>query len=145
MGFRSRLEGKKVYAERDSQGRFSDIVGIGPSLQADRRQHAKRTVKPGYGHQGDQKRRTKNRLFKKGMRVKDYHAPRGYHTRMVTVSPGRRFFSALFTRPNQKSIVSRDTQAKTWEAPSGYFVGSASATRNGLTATFFKRLKDLGR
>jgi hypothetical protein len=43
------------YGKRDKGGEFSEMDEIGPSQRADRRQKAKKTVKPGYGDQGDQK------------------------------------------------------------------------------------------
>jgi len=53
MGKRDKIG--KHYVERDSKGRFKKWVSIGKSLKADRRQKAKKKVKSGYGHQGDQK------------------------------------------------------------------------------------------
>lgn len=45
--------GKSLYAERDKKGRFSDITNIGKSIKSDRRKKSAKTVKKGYGHQGD--------------------------------------------------------------------------------------------
>lgn len=46
------------YVERDKFGRFKKWTSIRRSQAADKRvSPAKTTVKPGYGHQGDQKRR----------------------------------------------------------------------------------------
>ncbi len=47
----------KRYVRRDSEGRFDDVVDVGKSLAADRRQHSKTTVPPGQGDRGDQKKR----------------------------------------------------------------------------------------
>ena len=44
----------KMYGKRDAEGQFTEMDDVGRSLAADRRQHAKTTVKPGYGDQGDQ-------------------------------------------------------------------------------------------
>jgi hypothetical protein len=44
----------KMYGKRDAGGQFTEMDDVGRSLTADRRQHAKTTVKPGYGDQGDQ-------------------------------------------------------------------------------------------
>ncbi len=52
--------GDKRYVRRDEQGRFTtDQVDVGRSLGKDVRQPAKRTVPPGQGDRGDQKRRGK--------------------------------------------------------------------------------------
>jgi hypothetical protein len=50
---------KKMYGKREPAGsskggQFSEMDNIGLSLAVDRRQKAKKTVKPGYGDQGDQ-------------------------------------------------------------------------------------------
>ena len=47
----------KRFVRRDDQGQFDKEVDVGQSLAADRRQHAKKTVPPGQGDRGDQKRR----------------------------------------------------------------------------------------
>jgi hypothetical protein len=47
----------KRYVRRDEKGRFDEVVDVGKSLAADRRQHSKKTVPPGQGDRGDQKRR----------------------------------------------------------------------------------------
>lgn len=47
-------KGDKRYVRRDPEGRFSESDNVGRSLAADRRQKAKRTVKPGQGDKGDQ-------------------------------------------------------------------------------------------
>lgn len=49
--------GGRRYVTRDSKGRFKTVVSVKKSLAADRRSKAKKTVKPGYGHRGDQKKR----------------------------------------------------------------------------------------
>lgn len=46
--------GPNFYGKRDESGEFSEMDQVGPSQRADRRQRAKKTVKPGYGDQGDQ-------------------------------------------------------------------------------------------
>ena len=43
----------KRYVRRDAEGRFKDVVDVGKSLAADRRQHAKTKVKSGQGDKGD--------------------------------------------------------------------------------------------
>jgi hypothetical protein len=43
----------KRFVRRDSQGKFKEVVDVGASLAADRRQHAKTKVKPGQGDRGD--------------------------------------------------------------------------------------------
>ena len=45
------------YTKRTKTGRFKEMDAVGPSLKADRRKRAKKRVKPGYGDQGDQKKR----------------------------------------------------------------------------------------
>jgi len=50
--------GDRRYIRRDERGRFtSHQVEVGRSLSADRRTKAKRTVPPGQGDRGDQKRK----------------------------------------------------------------------------------------
>jgi hypothetical protein len=49
--------GDKRYVRRDEAGRFGESDDVGKSLSQDVRQKAKTKVKPGYGDQGDQKRR----------------------------------------------------------------------------------------
>lgn len=51
----------KTYAKRDGRGRFNEMDDTGRSLTTDRAQPAKRSVKAGYGDQGDRKTRTKKR------------------------------------------------------------------------------------
>ena len=48
----------KRFVRRDDKGRFDEEADVGRSLAQDRRQQAKRTVPPGQGDRGDQKRRT---------------------------------------------------------------------------------------
>jgi hypothetical protein len=43
----------KRYVRRDADGKFKDVVDVGKSLAADRRQHAKTKVKSGQGDKGD--------------------------------------------------------------------------------------------
>jgi len=45
------------FVRRDEKGQFDEEVDVGRSLAADRRQHPKKTVPPGQGDRGDQKRR----------------------------------------------------------------------------------------
>lgn len=47
----------KRFVRRDQEGRFDDVSDVGKSLAQDRKQHAKRTVPPGQGDRGDQKRK----------------------------------------------------------------------------------------
>lgn len=47
----------KRFVRRDDAGKFKESTDVGKSLAQDRRQHAKTTVKPGYGDQGDQEKR----------------------------------------------------------------------------------------
>lgn len=47
----------KRFVRRDEKGRFEEVVDVGRSLAQDRQRHAKRTVPPGQGDRGDQKRR----------------------------------------------------------------------------------------
>jgi hypothetical protein len=47
----------KRFVRRDEKGQFDEEVDVGKSLAADRRQHSKKTVPPGQGDRGDQKRR----------------------------------------------------------------------------------------
>ena len=43
----------KLFVRRDKEGQFKDVVDVGASLAADRRQHAKTRVKSGQGDRGD--------------------------------------------------------------------------------------------
>jgi hypothetical protein len=45
------------YAKRTSTGRFKEMDEVGRSQTADRRKRAKKTVKSGYGDQGDQRKK----------------------------------------------------------------------------------------
>ena len=47
---------EKRYVRRDEKGRFDEVVDVGRSLAADRRQHAATLSKPGQGDRGDRKR-----------------------------------------------------------------------------------------
>ena len=51
-----KIKGKSYYAERDKKGQFEEITNIGKSIAEDKRTHAKKIVKPGYGHEGDLKK-----------------------------------------------------------------------------------------
>ena len=59
MGRRYKIPGRsKYYVERDKYGRFKKWTRIMFAQRADKRiVPAKRVVKPGYGHRGDQKKR----------------------------------------------------------------------------------------
>ena len=46
----------KRFVRRDEQGQFKEVVDVGASLAADRRQHAKTVSKPGQGDKGDRKK-----------------------------------------------------------------------------------------
>jgi len=43
----------KRFVRRDEQGRFKDVVDVGRSLAADRRQHSETKAKKGEGDRGD--------------------------------------------------------------------------------------------
>jgi hypothetical protein len=67
---RSRSSGKRdlvqrpkasAYAKRTSRGRFTDMDDVGRSQKADKPRKAKRTVRSGYGDQGDRPSRTARR------------------------------------------------------------------------------------
>jgi hypothetical protein len=45
-----------AYAKRTTKGRFKEMDDVGRSQKADRPKKAKRTVKSGYGDQGDRKK-----------------------------------------------------------------------------------------
>ena len=49
-------KGDKRYVRRDASGRFSEVVDAGRSGAQDRKQHAKKPAKSGYGDRGDRKR-----------------------------------------------------------------------------------------
>ena len=55
----------KRYVKRDAEGRFKESDDVGRSLSADRRRKAKTKVKPGYGDEGDQPKRTTKKATKK--------------------------------------------------------------------------------
>jgi hypothetical protein len=46
-------KGSKRYVRRNPHGEFKKEVGVGRSLAADRRQHAKTKVRTGQGDRGD--------------------------------------------------------------------------------------------
>lgn len=43
----------KRFVRRDSEGKFKDVVDVGASLAADRRQHSETKVQSGQGDKGD--------------------------------------------------------------------------------------------
>ena len=47
----------KRFVRRDEQGQFEESDDVGRSLAQDRRQKAEKTVRPGQGDRGDQKRK----------------------------------------------------------------------------------------
>ena len=55
----------KRYVKRNQDGTFKESVDVGRSLAADRRSNSKTVAKPGYGDQGDQKKRTTKKAAKK--------------------------------------------------------------------------------
>ena len=56
---RMKPKGDARYVKRDAKGRIKESDDAGRSQKADRRTKAKRTVKAGYGDQGDQKRKSR--------------------------------------------------------------------------------------
>ena len=46
-------KGDKRYVRRDEAGRFKDVVDVGKSLAADRRQQSSTPAKKGQGDRGD--------------------------------------------------------------------------------------------
>jgi hypothetical protein len=46
----------KMFGKRNAKGQFKEMDDVGRSVSADRRTAAKRSVKAGYGDQGDRKR-----------------------------------------------------------------------------------------
>ena len=65
---RSRPAGKRdlvrrpkasAYAKRTSRGRFKEMDDVGRSQKTDKRRKAKKTVRSGYGDQGDTRSRRK--------------------------------------------------------------------------------------
>lgn len=52
-------KGDKRYIKRNDKGQIKESDDQGKSLSRDVKQRAKKTVKPGYGDQGDQKRKNK--------------------------------------------------------------------------------------
>jgi hypothetical protein len=57
---RVKSKGGARYAKRKSDGTFREMDDVGRSQTADRRTKAKRTVRSGYGDQGDRKTSTKS-------------------------------------------------------------------------------------
>jgi hypothetical protein len=52
-----RTKNATFYAKRTARGRFKEMDDKGRSLKADRRRNAKKSVRSGYGDQGDRRRR----------------------------------------------------------------------------------------
>lgn len=50
-------KGDSRYIKRDAKGRIKESDDLGRSLKQDRLKKAKTKVKPGFGDQGDQKKR----------------------------------------------------------------------------------------
>lgn len=66
MGRRFEVKGKpKAWVERDSSGKFKNWTSKSRSVPRDRATQSRNTVKAGYGHQGDQKKRIRNPFRKK--------------------------------------------------------------------------------
>lgn len=55
--FRTKMErrGKKLYTKRERTGEFEDVQNIGKTIKAEKKHHAKKKVKPGYGFRGETK------------------------------------------------------------------------------------------
>jgi hypothetical protein len=52
----------KLFVRRNERGTlFKEVVDVGRSLAADRRQHSKRVAKPGQGDKGDRPQRPRGR------------------------------------------------------------------------------------
>jgi hypothetical protein len=49
------------YAKRTARGRFKEMDDVGRAQKADKPRKAKRTVRSGYGDQGDQQPRSRRR------------------------------------------------------------------------------------
>jgi len=47
--------GKKLYTKRERTGEFKDVQNIGKTIKAEKKHHAKKKVKPGYGFRGETK------------------------------------------------------------------------------------------
>ena len=58
-GRRETLKSRKAafFAKRTTSGRFKEMDERGRSQASDRRRRAKKTTKPGYGDQGDRRRK----------------------------------------------------------------------------------------
>jgi hypothetical protein len=56
---RVKPKGDARYVKRTAAGKFKESDDVGRSQTADRKRKAKKTVKPGYGDQGDQKKKQK--------------------------------------------------------------------------------------
>lgn len=54
-------KGDARYVKRSSGGQFKESDDVGRSLKKDREKKAKKTVKSGYGDQGDQKKRARKK------------------------------------------------------------------------------------
>jgi hypothetical protein len=50
-----------AYAKRTARGRFKEMDDVGRSQKADKPRKAKRTVRSGYGDQGDERLRTERK------------------------------------------------------------------------------------
>jgi hypothetical protein len=50
-------KGDARYIRRDAKGQIKESDDVGRSLKKDREKKAKKTVRPGYGDRGDQRRR----------------------------------------------------------------------------------------
>jgi hypothetical protein len=53
------------FAKRDAEGQFSELDEVSRSLRADRTRKAKKTVRAGYGDQGDRPKATKRSAKKR--------------------------------------------------------------------------------
>jgi len=86
-------KGGARYAKRKPDGTFKEMDAVGRSQKSDRRTKAKTAVRPGYGDQGDQKRKgTRDVSLTKGKA--DPGALKGFSDVETPQKPGRRMKTA---------------------------------------------------
>ena len=98
------------YAKRKTDGTFKEMDSVGQSQKADRRTKAKKAVRPGFGDQGDQKRKgTKAASLTRGKA--DPGALKDFADVETPQKPGRRMKTAA--KSGYASLIPKSVKRET--------------------------------
>ena len=98
------------YAKRKTDGTFKEMDSVGRSQKADRRTKAKKAVRPGFGDQGDQKRKgTKAASLTRGKA--DPGALKDFADVETPQKPGRRMKTAA--KSGYASLIPKSVKRET--------------------------------